>query len=129
MTVSRFKFRIFYKPNYKKPEMIYNAERTYDNGCSGVGSIYHESFGEILNDKDCIVMQSTGTADKNGKEIYEGDIVKIDNLIKQVKFTCYGCRFQLTDKDGYFFDSIYKNRTDEIEVIGNIFENKDLLKN
>jgi len=76
------------------------------------------------------VQQFTGLLDKNGKEIYEGDIVKAtsdqytnENFIGKVIFD-----------EGYFCTWVNKNDIrgiwgdDNIEVIGNIFENKDLLE-
>ena len=67
---NRFRFRVWFAPDWQKPEMIYEAEHTYDNRCRNKGSFHHESFDYILEDKDCIVMQCTGLKDKNDKLIY-----------------------------------------------------------
>lgn len=67
------------------------------------------------------IMQYVGFTDKSGKKMYEGDIVSIDNRGTFISFEWMGC--------GYFFDdgspiSDYSN----IEVVGNIHENPELLK-
>lgn len=82
------------------------------------------------------LMQYTGLKDKNGKEIYEGDIVDWDGDQFEIK---YG--IQLVDAfEGIGFNlwSFYGRSEDigkairlqsAIEVIGNIYENPELLKN
>lgn len=76
------------------------------------------------------LMQYTGLKDKNGKEIYEGDIIKftdnyntdIPEKIGVVKFN--NASFYITD--GAY--SCYRWIDINIEIIGNIYENPDLLE-
>ena len=80
------------------------------------------------------LMQYTGVKDKNGKEIYEGDIVKIiksegyGECYEQVKYTgkieyCVS-EFRVQPLNLRLSDESIV----EIEVIGNIYENKNLLE-
>lgn len=133
----RFRFRVWFTPDYQEPEMIYDAEQTYDNRCQGQGSFYHESFGEILEDKDCVVMQCTGLKDKNGKLIYEGDILggTYGNLYVHYCDSCkqfelkandYGC--MACEGDVHWYELVESEDENELEIIGNIYENPELLE-
>lgn len=75
------------------------------------------------------LMQYTGLKDKNGKEIYEGDIVKDHHNCKQAVSwnedrLCFECVHK--SSGGRVLDSTLL--FNDPEVIGNIYENGDLLK-
>lgn len=82
-------------------------------------------------DENVEIMQYTGLKDKNGKEIFEGDIVRNKlGSIGPVVFAPGSFRFDIKEGTNLFsFCSGYERDRHDIEVIGNIYGNSELLTN
>lgn len=80
--------------------------------------------GDIFENDRFIVMQYTGLKDKNGKEIYEGDIIDIGIGKTQIKWNHSHLAFRLK---GYNIQKLTEYN-DFFEVIGNIYQNPNLLQ-
>jgi uncharacterized phage protein (TIGR01671 family) len=97
-----------------------------------------EMVDEDWKDHDLVLLAFTGLTDRNGTEIYEGDIVVgkpphyTDEVKGVVKYGALAFAFVGKTKKGKeWFDTITNPRikkADHIEVIGNIYENPGLLK-
>lgn len=81
----------------------------------------------IYSFDDIILMQSTGLKDKNGVEVFDGDIMFYEQ-------DCYQYTLVKYDKDKLAFvlydgcERLYHELWEPGEVIGNIYENQDLLE-
>ena len=125
----RFKFRVWDKENNKYKDDLY-----YESGDLQVTCL-NKIFEEYISD-GCIIEQCTGLKDKNGKLIYEGDIVhsSLDGRTQKVIYWDDGlASFMAYNR---YPNKLYTQRIGDryflelgFEVIGNIHENADLLEN
>lgn len=98
---------------------------------------YDGEAGMIVDVTDNVdIMLSTGLKDKNGTEIYEGYIVEIQDHPLQIKGGIgieingyYPVTYSRENMAFYIGDWKTRDVIDCVEVVGNIYENADLLKN
>jgi uncharacterized phage protein (TIGR01671 family) len=91
---------------------------------------YFDNDGDYINQSQKLeIMQYTGLKDKNGTEIYEGDIIKSDKgMIVFIEWNDLDGSWQCYKKDRKHHATwtLGHYTTDGIAVIGNIHENPDL---
>ena len=136
--ISRFNLRAYFMPLNK----IYLVFNLLVNGDAIIVTDEEGNFIDRLDKPDdrffkdeFILLQSTGLVDKNGKEIFEGDIViDVNDKTKYKVFyreigACFSLEFLDTeDFDCRDFGEIqYEGIEQNLKVIGNIYENPELL--
>ena len=129
------KFRAWLKKENKMVEVksLHLGTRKIIYGYSETSQCYGN---KSISFSDCSLMQCTDIKDKNGKEIYEGDILKVDNYImygegskeyQEVGFE-YGS-FMTARYGGKAFNTyLWIIVSDGCKVVGNIYENPELLE-
>ena len=76
----------------------------------------------------CVLMQFTGLKDRDGKEIYEGDIIESDDDDGKECFDVYFLDGSFVVHTGEEIEVLFNIDTSLFEVIGNIYENPNLIK-
>lgn len=136
-----YKFRVWDTEN---KEMLKVQELDFeDTFYGGRLSIRTDQYNDYFDIEDMILMQYTGLKDKNGKEIYEGDILELNKDGRIFYGTSDGLlakKYQLVGfKDGAFMTCRNKHLIDDYDtylwiiskystVAGNIYDNPELLE-
>lgn len=124
---NRFKFRAYSKELRKMYEVdtICPYEDNHTKG--GEVSLKGIQYNSFYFPEEVEVMQCTGLKDKNGKLIYEGDVVNGSCGVYWGKMVVeYNVARFVLNKKGKQLDFLEEDNF--VEVIGNIYENKSLLE-
>lgn len=108
---------------YFFPQSYYGRNRWFIASCVQNGSI--QGFEVDHN----TVGQYTGLTDKNGKKIFEGDIISDGKITRQIIWDEEWAKFRGVTNNVYRDSSLCQSWLDEYEkvIIGNIHDNPDLI--
>lgn len=123
------KFRVW---DVENKEMLEVQELDFESTFYGGRiAIRPDQYNDYFNTEDMILMQYTGLHDKNGKEIYEGDIVGIDYLsyivTGVVTYSTKDAMYILTNTNSIADENEPLGDYKNLEVIGNTYDNPELL--
>lgn len=107
--------------------------RMYDI-CSLDNTGSYERVWEVREDKkgspynpNCVIMEYIGLKDKNGKEIFEGDIVSLSNKRYEITWNDRTGSWNVGGMFSINTNQPFSVRSSDLEIVGNIFENPELL--
>ena len=111
---------LYQTPSYDEPVDIVFRDREYEE---------QGWIDSHLTEVTSFLMQYTGLEDKNGKEIYEGDILDFVHLcgVRPAPIFWRNGGFWVAVNDPGYEDRWIVPDPEECEVIGNIYENPELL--
>ncbi len=127
------KFRAFFKADLELGQPILFEQKVIEDELYFVAKDDPEIkyvFGHLFMDEDVVIQQFTGLLDNNGVGIWEGDIVKFIQCL----FNTNPDNFPIKTKTVKWDDligqwNVYETRAGEldVEVIGNIYQNSELI--
>ena len=92
-------------------------------------------YGDTISFENCVLMQSTGLKDKNGKEIFENDILKCTSFDGSIWYetvswdsTLAGFTTQQNGYDATAISYITDSKAVTVEIIGDIYRNPELVE-
>ena len=112
-------------------EMLEVQELNYADSYNGQPMIRTTMYNDYFDTEDMILMQYTGLKDKNGVEIYEGDIVRILGGEYEQGFYEWDEKVCIKDfiYDGFnLMMTVNQIGNEALEVIGNTYDNPELLE-
>jgi uncharacterized phage protein (TIGR01671 family) len=127
--MKKLKFRVWNKTENKYVKHQYVGSEMYVD-IDGVFDVEQDGYSSFVWE------QFTGLFDRNGKEIFEGDILNLQDFLKELGFInglveyesgCMGCRISY-DLQLIPFIDMQIEELQNLEIIGNVNENPELLK-
>lgn len=120
-----------YRTKYKNGDWVYGLlEKHYDERFEFPAEMRNTDGVSGIDVDYKTIGQFTGLCDKNGTKIFEGDIVKAvgSTLTAVVQYFPEEGAFMLYCKEKHFVDYLGTIEMSKIEMIGNVFDNPELLK-